>query len=274
MTSIADELEIFLVACWGVEMNSSVCLAAYNGSAFIAEQIESILTQLGPDDELIVVDDKSSDDTCDIVRRFNDDRIRLYVNARNLGVNANFEAAIRRASGDIIFLSDQDDIWLPGRLDLMKERISSGGASVVVSNYKLVDAGLRPLDIPWCPDLEETFDHRPIANVLGIVRGTRNYFGCAMAFRADLRFKLLPFPAGVESHDLWIAIFGIVDGHLQHLETQTLLHRVHGSNASVVSRPFLQRVFSRIRFASQLLVAIWRSSLRSSSAYTSALDPN
>lgn len=259
-------------ACSAVNVKSSICLAAYNGSAFIAEQIRSILSQMGPDDEIIVVDDRSTDNTTDIVRSFDDDRICLFSNAKNLGVNANFEAAINRATGDIIFMSDQDDIWLPGRLDLMKESLLSGKASVVASNFRLVDAAARPLDLQWCPDLKVEFDHQPVSNFFGIMRGTRNYFGCTMAFRSELRTKLLPFPIGMESHDLWVAIYGIVDGGLKHIEEATLLHRIHGANASIISRSFSQKLYSRIQFMAQLLVAIWRACASPRSTYRSVMD--
>ena len=233
-------------------------MAAYNGSAFIVEQIESILRQLGPDDELIIVDDCSSDDTCKLIRGFADPRIELYVNDRNLGVNSNFEKAILKASGEIIFLSDQDDIWLDGRLESMKAYFSSKSTSVVASNFQLIDSNGNALKMEWCPDLESEFDGRRLANLLGIMRGNRNYYGCAMAFRSAIRPTLLPFPKGVESHDLWLAIYGNIAGGIRHMEKPTLLHRVHGSNASIVSRPLLQRILARILFSMQVLTACWR----------------
>src|SRR5690554_1954760 len=99
-------------------MAISVCMASYNGSRFIKAQLDSILAQLGPEDELIVVDDASSDDTAAIVARCNDERIRLYQQPQNQGHVASFSRAISDACHEFIFLADQDDVWLPGRVAL------------------------------------------------------------------------------------------------------------------------------------------------------------
>ena len=98
----------------------SVCMAVYNGEKYIREQIASILGQLAPGDELIISDDGSSDGTLDEARAFGDARIRLLANQLDRGYSGNFENAIRHAGGDIIFLSDQDDVWLPGRVEKMR----------------------------------------------------------------------------------------------------------------------------------------------------------
>src|SRR5687767_8891539 len=96
----------------------SVCMATFNGARFVEAQVESILRELRPDDELVVSDDGSSDATLDKVRRFSDARVRILAAGR-LGVAPNFEHALRHARGDCIFLSDQDDVWLPGKVELM-----------------------------------------------------------------------------------------------------------------------------------------------------------
>ena len=96
----------------------SVCLATYNGSKYIKGQIESILPQLSPEDELIVSDDASTDETSNTVLSINDNRIRLVTNESVHGITGNFENAINLAKGDYVFLSDQDDKWLPNKVEL------------------------------------------------------------------------------------------------------------------------------------------------------------
>src|SRR5450759_5141604 len=91
----------------------SICMASYNGSRYIERQLLSILCQLGEADEVILVDDHSSDATLEVVERLSDKRIKIYRNGSNEGVLRTFERAIGLASGDIIFLSDQDDVWYP-----------------------------------------------------------------------------------------------------------------------------------------------------------------
>ena len=117
----------------------SVCLATYNGAAFVAEQLRSILDQLTSDDEIIIVDDGSSDDTLDVVNGFEDARIRVYPNEKNVGVNETFARAVALATKPIIFLSDQDDVWTPGRKAIMLKAFSDPRVLVVAGNYQLID---------------------------------------------------------------------------------------------------------------------------------------
>ena len=96
----------------------SVCIATYNGEKYITDQLKSILSQLGGQDEIIISDNLSTDNTLNMIRLLNDDRIKVYHNdARN--VIRNFENAIIHATGGIIFLSDQDDLWKPGKVKKM-----------------------------------------------------------------------------------------------------------------------------------------------------------
>ena len=91
---------------------NSVCMASFNGERYIKEQIDSILLQIGEDDELIISDDGSTDQTVDVICSYRDDRIKFVRNVNRHGCIGNFENALRVASGDFIFLADQDDIWL------------------------------------------------------------------------------------------------------------------------------------------------------------------
>ena len=94
----------------------SVCMATYNGGKYIKEQIDSILGQLSNNDELIISDDNSTDDTVDIINRISDSRVRLFFNKQK-GYTNNFENALKQVRGDIIFLSDQDDIWMDNKVN-------------------------------------------------------------------------------------------------------------------------------------------------------------
>lgn len=101
----------------------SVCIATHNGAHYIKEQIESILCQLGTNDEIIISDDGSTDNTIDILLAFNDKRIIIYhykqpVKSKHshIYVCKNFENALKHAKGDYIFLADQDDWWMPNKV--------------------------------------------------------------------------------------------------------------------------------------------------------------
>jgi glycosyltransferase involved in cell wall biosynthesis len=201
-------------------------MAAYMGEKYIGEQIASILDQFGPDDELIVVDDASPDRSAAIVAAFGDGRIRLIPSATNRGYVRAFETAVRASRGQYVFLADQDDIWLPGRLDRMIAAL--GTASVVATNYTLL--GDRPRTGPLLRSRDSVHHVR---NLLGILVGYRPYFGCGMAMRRSAVPRFVPIPPYVrESHDLWLAISANVAGDLAHLDEPTLARRIHGGNAT------------------------------------------
>ena len=120
-------------------MKISVCLATYNGEKYIKEQLDSILPQLSANDEIIISDDNSTDDTINIIRSLNDERIKIYVN-KTKGIVKNFENALNNASGDIIFLSDQDDVWKNDKVKKILSAFSSDNSlTFVFSNAEIID---------------------------------------------------------------------------------------------------------------------------------------
>ena len=115
-------------------------MAVYNGAAYLLPQFESILTQLRTADEVVVVDDASQDDSADVLRNLSDSRLHVYRNETNLGVLASFEKALKLAHGDILFLSDQDDLWLPGKVDKIIEVFSlNPEITLVTSDAQIID---------------------------------------------------------------------------------------------------------------------------------------
>lgn len=209
------------------ETRASVCLASYRGGRFIKEQLESVLSQLGPDDELVIVDDASPDDTVEQIKSFQDGRIRLIEAAVNQGYVRSFEQAVLASKGQYILLADQDDVWVPGRLELMIDALQA--SRVVASNFDVLGGGPRPN----IPRLRGKDSRRHAANILGILVGYRAYYGCGMAFRRDMLPVFTPVPRFLhESHDLWLAICGNLAGSMRHLEGATLLRRIHDDNAT------------------------------------------
>lgn len=237
----------------------SVCMATYNGSRYVAEQLSSILAQLGAGDEVVVVDDASADATVEIVRGIGDPRIVIHRNERNLGYVRSFERAISLSTADVIVLADQDDIWIDGRLEALVA--ATDAHAVVASNLELLDSH-RPLSSPltgrpWL--LSAADDGRRLRNELRILAGDAPYFGCAMALRRDALELVVPFPDYLrESHDLWIATAANAAGQLGHLEQATVLRRVHDDNAST-SRP--RGVTAALR-SRALLLRLWGEARR------------
>lgn len=228
-------------------MRLSVCMATYNGAAYLPEQLESILAQLAAGDELVVVDDGSRDDTLQVLRACGDARLQIHCNERNMRHVRTFERAMQLASGDVIFLADQDDVWVPGRVSRMLRALQDSGAAVVAGNFSHIDAQGRPIDFP-AHRLRAADSRRPVANVAGIFAGRRGYFGCAMAVRREFLALALPIPDFVESHDMWIAQLANTARAIVHLDEDTLARRIHGHNVTRPNRPLQQKLRSRWRF--------------------------
>lgn len=198
----------------------SVCMAVKNGELFVAEQIQSILIQLRADDELIISDDSSSDRTCAIIRSYSDKRIQLVTNPSS-GLVSNFENALRHARGDYVFLSDQDDVWHPRKIDRMKRYLDQYGLVVCDCEVK----GIEGLPASYFALLRSG---------KGLLKNLikNSYMGCCMAFTRSLLQKTLPFPKDLGMHDQWIGLVAEVHSNVLFLEESLVQHRRHGSNAS------------------------------------------
>lgn len=211
----------------------SVCLATHNGSAFLMDQVASILVQLGDTDELVVIDDASTDTTLNVLREIGDPRLRVIAQSPNRGYVATFERALAEARGDILLLSDQDDVWLPGRVEAMRAALSD--ASVVAGNLTTLDGPAR-IPGPYGQLDWRLHAHDSAAtwrNTMGLLAGNRPYFGSAMGLRRDALALALPFPSFLrESHDLWLALCGIHADAMVHLDDRVTARRYHDNNAT------------------------------------------
>jgi glycosyltransferase involved in cell wall biosynthesis len=238
-------------------VNISVCIATYNGAHFIKEQIDSIIAQLEEQDEVIIIDDCSKDNTFVILKSFSDSRLKILKNDSNIGVNSTFEKAIILAKNDIIFMSDQDDIWIEGRYALLKNSIIKNNCLLVSANSQFINNTGKPILVKMA-SLSSKNSLRYCKNIFDIFTGTAGYYGCTMVFDKKLREVILPFPKIIESHDLWIAKAANILKSNQHLDTPTLNRRIHGNNASVIKRSTLLKLKSRIIFAISIVILIKR----------------
>ena len=242
----------------------SVCIATYNGEKYIQRQLTSILDQLSDDDEVIVVDDCSTDRTVATIRQIGDRRIGIHSNDRNMGEVFSFGRALTLAKNDFLFLSDQDDIWVPGRVSVMQQRLVETGAGVVASNFRWITAAEDLLDVPFDGVAARDSD-RHLANIVAIFAGRTNYVGCAMALRREFVPMVVPIPSFVESHDLWIALASNLAASNAHLDESTLLKRKHDKNvtSTVSTRSLYRKLRSRVVFAMCLVVLLYRRARRS-----------
>lgn len=205
----------------------SVCLTTYNSEAYLSQQLESILAQLSDKDEVIISDDGSNDYTYQIVnhlQKHTNIPLRWIENKGEHGYTANFENAIRHAQGDYIFLSDHDDVWLPGKVEACLSALQD--AMLVTHDATLVDAQLQPLG---------TYSQSRKAYI-GFWKNLIKFghLGCCMAFRKSVLRTALPFPTQrlLCTHDNWLYLVGGSLGKTAHLNNSFLLYRRHGKNVS------------------------------------------
>ena len=235
-------------------MTVSVCMASHNGAPFIAAQLASILAELALEDELIVVDDHSSDATVSIIRAQQDSRIKLHQNINQVGHVASFAQAISLAKGDIIALADQDDVWPENRLAILRAALKPAGCLVAAGNFTDIDALGKTLNLANKRRLKSADSQHWLANLWGILLGQRPYYGCAMAFKRTLCDQVLPIPGYVESHDLWIAMAGNINKGMVHLDASVLAKRQHRTNvSSQTRRPWQKIVISRLGMLAALI---------------------
>ncbi len=201
----------------------SVCLACYNGQKFIKEQIDSILLQMGPEDELIVSDDGSHDNTCAIVERYKDSRIRILHNQLRHGFVGNFENALRHAKGDYIFLSDQDDVWKTNKVIKVLEALKY--YDLVIHDAELINGEGVSLGHTYYSTM-----HHHTGFMMNLWK-TR-WLGCCMAFRREVIDYCMPFPSKIVAHDYWIGMLGMTKFKYCFLNDVLICYRRHGGNVS------------------------------------------
>jgi glycosyltransferase involved in cell wall biosynthesis len=228
-------------------MKISVCLATYNGQKFIKAQLESILKQLSGGDEVVISDDSSTDGTVGIIKEFNDSRIRLFENNHFRSPVFNFENALKKTTGDIIFLSDQDDIWLDNKVKAIVELLKS--YDLVVSDCMLIDEDENILNDSYF----ELRGSRP-----GFIHNLykNSYVGCCIAFKRHILEKALPFPRTIPMHDMWIGMIGELFGQPHFCREKLVKYRQHKNNFSPTLRKNTYLIGKKFRFRLILLYHI------------------
>ena len=215
-------------------MKTSVALCTYNGEKFLKQQIDSILEQTKQVDEIVVCDDGSKDSTLQILEDYRNrypNLFRIYSNENNLGSIKNFEKAIGLCTYEIIFLSDQDDIWLPEKVAEYCEYFQNHPEiEVLASNGFGIDEEGKVLDVFTLWDIiveqkkmDPQFSYFEILNFVG------NFAtGASMAFRKEFIAECFPFPIIRDlHHDGWIALVAVSKNSLELLPGKYFKYRKH-----------------------------------------------
>lgn len=206
-------------------MSISVLIASYNGGKYIKEQLDSIIKQLSIDDEIIISDDGSTDNTLKLIESYMefDSRIRLYKN-RNLGVIKNFEFLITKAKKDIIFFSDQDDVWRNDKVRIVMEFFEKYDKKVILHNGvhfygKVEDRNYKKI----IRNKKKGFFNNLLKS---------SYWGCCMALKKEFICDIIPFPNNITAHDQWVGLLSEYKKEICFIDIDLIYHRIHDSNKS------------------------------------------
>jgi glycosyltransferase involved in cell wall biosynthesis len=231
-------------------MKVSIAMATYNGARYLPDQLDSFLRQNRQPDELVVCDDGSTDATPEILGWFRQGvpfPVHLYRHKKNLGFAKTFETAISNCSGELIFLSDQDDIWFPTKIGVVEQTLlSTPGKLLLVHDGELVDENLVSHGV--------TYQRQVLAGYRSLDHLAT---GALTAVRRELLQYALPFPAGVVGHDGWLHDIARLLHTRLVLEQPLQLVRRHSSNTSAWVASSIKKINA---------LDVWRSQRQSAVA--------
>lgn len=206
-------------------MKVSIALATYNGENYLEEQLRSIFSQTYSNIEVIACDDCSTDDTIKILEKYSKfENFKYFVNEKNIGYVKNFEKIISKCTGDFIALSDQDDIWIPEKIEILVKNIADN--LCIHSDAYLVNADSELISNSYSRYSSKVTEPKRMYELAfnGCVTG------CTALFKRELLVDLLPFPVMLDVHDRWIGALAFSKGRLKYLDQSLIKYRQHGGN--------------------------------------------
>lgn len=236
-------------AC-GNKKKLSVALCTYNGAGYIEEQIVSILSQTMPVDEIVVCDDASTDETLEIVERIQRDariEIRVFKNEKNIGFKENFFSAIDKSSGDLVFLSDQDDVWCPNKVETIVRWFDTHADKMVVfTDALLMDVSGNLLSeslwqrFGFDKKKQKYFDK---GYGLDIWAWSNRATGATMALKISFMETLNWRESADAFHDKIIALQGIIARSIGYIDEKLIRYRLHDDQTCGANR-LSQEIYS------------------------------
>lgn len=218
----------------------SVCIATYNGADTIRTQLASIIPQLTAEDEIIISDDNSSDGTVQVIQSMNCALIKILKGPAQGSPIPNFENALKAAKGDYIFLSDQDDKWMPQKVQVMLQALQE--VDCVVSDCFITDGNFNitsPSFFKCNGTRSGKFYNLFLKN---------GYIGGSMAFRRCVLERALPFPTHTPMHDLWIGNVAAFYFRVRFINEALSYFRRHGHNTSTSSQKSINPLSKRLGY--------------------------
>jgi|GEM_PF-502731 glycosyltransferase involved in cell wall biosynthesis len=235
-----------MLICYILDM-AKICiaLATYNGEKYLSKMLDSLVMQTRKADLVIAVDDGSKDRSVEILQEYQE-RLPLQITAlqQNGGHRAAFSKALEIAKkqlneNDLVALADQDDIWLPNKLDILEKNIETPNENgkkpiLVYGDAQIIDAKGNVIDKSW----------RKLAHICTMlptkahIAGTNNVTGCLSLFRASLLSKITPIPTAVNVHDAWISLIAQKQGSVRPIDEPVVQYRLHDNNSVGLGNKF------------------------------------
>lgn len=209
-----------------------ILLATYNGEKYVREQIESILNQTYTNFNLLISDDVSKDNTVSILKEYEqkDSRVKVFVQEKNLGYIRNFEFLLKNITSKYYMLSDQDDFWLPEKVEKSYKKISEENLDLAFCDLEVVNEKLETI-------YPSFWKYLKIDNKVKYDDYRTEYLyncatGCTIIARNKFMDKILPVPYKSEymPHDYWIALVVAVNGKIGHIDDKLIKYRQHSNN--------------------------------------------
>jgi len=210
-------------------MRVSVALCAFNGAEYISDQLDSIIGQTHRPDQIVVCDDGSTDETLEIVNEYEREYpglFDIYENEGNLGVTKNFEKSIRNTDGDVILLSDQDDIWEETKIERQLKVLTENDAILTFHDSRVVSQDLQPLTTLW-KSIQYNPGRATDPEDMYYDLMARNFVqGATIAFKNELKSDILPIPSNWQ-HDYYISLVAAVLDQIHGIDDTLLRYRQH-----------------------------------------------
>jgi len=230
----------------------SVCIATYNGEKYLRQQLDSILSQIGEGDEVVISDDNSTDGTLALIQSYGDERIRVFRHDSSQITTTfpldrpthNFENALIHARGDILFLADQDDVWLPGKVSRMLQALEN--ADMAMHDCILVDTELNQLAPSYFDVVNATTSAWRNAMKCTLL-------GCCMAMRRCVLERALPFPKTRVGHDLWLGMVADRKFRFTLVREPLLMYRKHGKSMTTAGKKSKYGLWFKFRYRLTIL---------------------
>ncbi len=219
----------------------SVCMCTYNGEKYISKQLQSIVDQITPSDEIVIVDDMSSDKTVQILNQFSlkYNFIKIYVNKNNIGVNLSFLKVIRKSKNSIIIFSDQDDFWYKDRVENIRSAFEEDNKTMLVStNAHVLERG-RVVNLT-----HEIY--KPTKSLLRVFYKNR-FIGCNLAIRREVVEKINRIPRN-NYYDHAFALLAMLNGNIVYLSKPMSEYNRHPDTLTKIgtSSSIISIVYSRV----------------------------